>query len=354
MGGGEIHEKLVSKMDLQTSDDILDFLRMYIASAALGTALELQLFWQLAETPMKVHEIAQKHNIPQGRCRSWIELLMGLGLLEQQDEAYVPSSIARSAILETYHPDTWAFIAQQTREHYPAGTDLKSHISHPDSVWTAQGIKPPNWFVQIESEAQRAEQFTWGLYDFHQALADKLAKTLDMTDVQRLMDLGGGSGVMSLALLKQHPQLTAVVVDIENVCIVGRKIAAETPMANRITYHVADFLQETLPGGFDMILQCDAGFYNEEMFSKLRDSLKEGGRLVIVTNLDGFSAWLAHTNELPPLQRLLTVFLGSLEGSKTAPPDTTGDVKERLVKAGFQDITEQILDNGTAVIEARV
>ncbi|MHA2497917.1 MAG: methyltransferase, partial [Candidatus Hodarchaeales archaeon] len=74
---------------------------------------------------------------------------------------------------------------------------MKSHISHPASVWAGQGIEPPNWFAQIESEAQRAERFTRALYDFHQALAEKLAKTLDMTDVQRLLDLGGGSGVMS-------------------------------------------------------------------------------------------------------------------------------------------------------------
>ncbi|MHA2369528.1 MAG: SAM-dependent methyltransferase [Candidatus Hodarchaeales archaeon] len=340
-------------MEFQTADDILDFLRAYIASAALGTALELQLFWQLAEMPMKVQEIAQKHDIPLGRCRAWLGLLMGLGLLEQQDEAYVPSSVARSAILETYSPDTWVFIAQQTRERYPAGTDLKSHISHPNSVWDAQGIEPPNWFTQL-SEQKRAERFTRALYDFHQVLADKLAKALDLTGVQRVMDLGGGSGVMSLALLRQYPQLTAVVVDIETVCIVGRKIAAETPMANRITYQVADFLQEPLPVGFDMILQCDVGFHNEEMFSKLRGSLNEGGRLVIVTNLDGFSAWLTHSEKLPPLQRLLTIFLGSLEGSKTATPDTTGDVKERLAKAGFQDITEQVLDDGTVVIQARV
>ena len=125
-------------------------------------------------------------------------------------------------------------------------------------------------------------------------------------------------------------------------------------MADRITYHVADFLQEALPEGFDMILQCDAGVHTEEMFSKLRSSLNEGGRLVIVTNLDGFSAWLTHSEELPPLQRLLTIFLGSLEGSKTTAPDTTGDVKERLAKAGFQDITEQIIDDGTVVIQGRV
>lgn len=36
--------------------------------------------------------------------------------------------------------------------------------------------------------------------------------------MRRLMDLSGGSGVVSQALLQRHPELTAAVVDIANVC----------------------------------------------------------------------------------------------------------------------------------------
>ncbi|MFX1532840.1 MAG: methyltransferase [Promethearchaeota archaeon] len=338
-------------MKLETTNDVNNLLRIYIASAALGTALELGLFWQLAEKPLGIKEISQKFNIPSDRCRSWLELLTGLGLLEHRDETYTPSSTARSAILGVYSLETWALLAQEAQERYQAGNNLTLHISHPDSVWVAQGIEPPRWFNQIMDSPKRAERFTRMLYELHLPLAEKLAQNLDMTDVKQLMDLGGGSGVVSLALLKYHSNLNAVVVDIENICNTGREIANETPMADRITYHAADFLLDDLPIGFDMILECDVGIYTEELFSKLRGTLNEKGRLVIISNLDDFSSWFTHAQSKLSFLRLINSFLSSLEASRVTTT-TIEDVKNFLTKAGFHNISEQIWEDGTVIIQA--
>jgi predicted O-methyltransferase YrrM len=340
-------------MNLKTSDHIIDLLRMYIGAAALGTALELHLFWQLNEKPLRTEEISQKLNIPFDRCHHWLELLVGLKFLEEKNATYSPSPMARTAILEAYSADTWAFLAQEARARYPAGTDLTLHISHPVSVWVAQGLTPPDWLAQIKDSRKRAKKFTRALYDFHHAFAERLAQSLDMQGVNRLMDLGGGSGVMSLALLEQYPDLTAVVIDLENVCAIGREIADKTPMADRITYHAADFLQDELPSGFDLILDCDVGIFDEEsdLLIKLRKSLNEGGRLIVVTNLDGLSAWLTYPGVQPPLQRRLNTFLSALRAPQITTT-TIEDVKTRLTKAGFQNAGEQILADDVVVIQA--
>lgn len=342
-------------MKLETSDDVVDFLMMYIGAAAVGTALELQLFWELAEKPLGVHEISQKLNIPFDRCHRWLDLLVGLNLLVQKNETYFPSPVARAAILETYSADSWAFIAQSLiSSDYPAGTNLTHNISHPVSVWAAQGLKPLNWFAQIKEDPDRADRFTRTLGDFHRLFAEKLAQSLDLRGVNRLMDLGGGSGVVSLALLKQNPDLTAVVVDLESVCTTGREIANGTPMADRITYHaVVDFTQDELPSGFDVILDCDVEIYREELefMSQVRELLNEGGRLVVVTNLDGLSAWLTYPTINPPLQRRLNAFLSALRVPRITTT-TIEDVKTRLTKAGFQNVAEQITEDGTVIIQA--
>jgi spermidine synthase len=158
------------------------------------------------------------------------------------------------------------------------------------------------------------------------------------------MDLGGGSGVASLALLRHHPDLTAVVVDIENVCHAGREIAAKTPMTNRITYHPANFLQDPLPTGFDMVLECDVGIYTEELFHKLHTSLNAGGRLVIVD-------WLIQPDRQQSFWRLCTAFLSSL-GTFEFSNQTSEEVQKLLVQVGFHDISAQTLENNAVVIQA--
>lgn len=328
-----------------TTDNVLDLLGAYITSAALGAALELRLFWLLAEQPQTVDSVAQAMDIPSNRCRYWLELLAGLGLLERQGEAYHPSSEARTTILDSYSPETWGLLAQEARERYPAANDLALRIRQSGSVWAAQGLKAPDYVAQMMESPARAHRFTRMLYEIHRPMAEQLAEALDMTGVQRLMDLGGGSGVVSLALLRRYPHLTAVVVDIANVCAAGREIAADTRMAGRITYHEADFLHDDLPSGFDLVLECDVGIYSEALFRKLRAALNAGGRLVIVDEL-------ARPGWVPSPPHMRHAFLVSLD-----KPDfkitTAAGVQADLVQAGFQLVQEYNLPGGLVLIEGR-
>jgi predicted O-methyltransferase YrrM len=336
--------KTVPEMKIATTEDVNELLGMYIASAALGAALELGLFWRLAEEPRTVDDVTRAFGVPFNRCQCWLELLTGLGLLERRGETYAASSTVRTAILKAYSRETWALLAQEARERYPAGNNLSLHISHPESVWTAQGLEPPDYAAQMTKSAERARRFTRMLYEIHRPLAEKLAQTLDMTGVKRLMDLGGGSGVVSLSLLKRHSNLAAVVVDIGNVCDAGREIAAPTTMAERISYHAANFLQDELPTGFDMALECDVGIYTEELFRKVRSCLNPRGRVVIVD-------WFAQPGREPSLQSRMYAFLWSL-GAPRFAVTTAAEVGDLLVRVGFHDIAEKTMKDGTVIIRA--
>ncbi len=323
-------------MELRTTADINRFLRSYLASAALGTALELRLFWRLADDPASAARVAEELNIPHQRCRCWLELLVGLGLLERRGETYVSSSLTQVAIMKAYTPETWSFLAREARERYPSGNDLTTHISHPESVWVAQGLKAPDYVDQMIEDPERSGQFTRMLYELHEPLAEQLAEHLDLSNASRLLDLGGGSGVVSSALLRRHPNLTAVVVDIENVCEVGREIAAGTSVAERITFEAADFTRDEIPTGFDLILECDVGIYTVDLFRKLRTALNPEGRLVIVD-------WLEGSGQELTLQRLVDRFMSTL-GAPEFTALTVAEVRDRLVKSGYKQVTELALE----------
>jgi ubiquinone/menaquinone biosynthesis C-methylase UbiE len=317
------------------ADDVFDLMDSYVTSAALNTAMELGLFWLLAEQPLDTAGIAQALRIPQNRCQYWLQLLISVGLIEQVSQGYAPSSTARTAILDVYSQDTWAFVAREARYRTPAVCDLALHIHEPGSAWQAQGLTPPDYFARIVENPETARRFTRMLYEIHLALAAELTEALDMRGVDRLLDLGGGSGVMSLALLRRYPNLGALVVDIASVCAAGREIAAENAVQDRITYLAADFLQDELPSGFDMVLQCDAGPLSEAFFRKIRASLKPGGRLVIVQHF-------APTKGVAPSAWLYWAFLAAMEN-----PDfsllTVAEVQSRLEQAGFELLSERTL-----------
>jgi SAM-dependent methyltransferase len=153
---------------------------------------------------------------------------------------------------------------------------------------------------------------------------------LDLQGVRSLLDLGGGSGVVSFALLRKKDDLTSVVVDVKNVCQAGREIALENGLEKRVTYLAADFLEADLPGGFDMVLLCDVGVFDDLLFRKIYAALNQGGHLVIV---DKF----APSKTCPPPSRLLSALLDSLEHpAESIDFITAGEVQARLRQSGFQ------------------
>jgi predicted TPR repeat methyltransferase len=318
-----------------TTDAVFDLMDSYLTSAALGAAMEWGLFWLLAEQPLDAAGVGQELGIPTNRCRYWLQLLESVGLVEQVPNGYAPSVTTQTAILDAYSRETWVFLAQEARQRFPLVRDLALHIREPGSVWAAQGLTAPDYYAQIVESPERARRFTRMLYELHLPLADELAQCLDLNGVKRLMDLGGGSGVISLALLGRQPHLEAVVVDIPNVCAAGREIAEECSMAERVTYHEADLLQDELPTGFDLVLECDVGLYSEALFRKVRAALNPGGRLVVVDH------FVSDADVAPP-SCLFWVFQDAL-----ANPDlthtATADIRARLARAGFQVLSERAL-----------
>jgi SAM-dependent methyltransferase len=330
-----------------TKEDIFGLLRGYINSAALGTALELGLFWLLDEEPLDTADVAQALGIQEIRCEHWLELLRGMSFLNMVSDKYVPSPDARNGILETLSRETWILLAQEARERLPAVNDLALHILKPISTWTSQGLTAPDYVGQMKDDPERARRFTRMLYEIHQPLAEELASLLDMTGVNRLMDIGGGSGIMTFGLIKQHPHLTGVIVDIAHVCTAGREIAKENSMEERTTYLPADFVDDELPTGFDMILECDVGIYSESFFLKLRDSLNPGGRLVIVDEL-------AQEGDTSLTSRKIQVgysFMSSLSNLDFRLLTVT-EVIGQLARAGFQEISESSTSDNMTIIQA--
>lgn len=324
-------------MKPRTADDVFELMDSYVTSAAVNAAMELGLFWLLAERPLEAQSVAQVLGIPANRCQYWLQLLCTTGLIEKCPDGYASSSTAQTAILDACEQDTWVLLAQDAQDRFPAIFDVAAHMREPGSAWTAQGLVSPNYFSQMVKDADRARRFTRMLYEMHLPLAGALAESLDMSAVKRLLDLGGGSGVMSMALLRRNPDLSAVVVDIANVCSAGREIAGEQSMETRLAYHAADFSEDELPPGFDMVLVCDVGDYGGALLQRIWAALESGGRLVIVDHFAPEEGLAPDTAPHP-----LWAFLGSLDKPDLSYP-TVAETKAQLRKAGLRPLSEAII-----------
>jgi cyclopropane fatty-acyl-phospholipid synthase-like methyltransferase len=331
---------------LNTSDEINMLLHAPAASAALGAAITTGLLWMLTERPMTGEEVVQALNIPGKRGHYWLQYLQSFGILETVQQGYITSSAVQTAILDTYSRESWQHLVIDEQEKDACVHGLPRLIGAPGSLWSIQGfVEPENYVDRMRASPERAREFTRMLFEVHQNLANLVAELLDLTGVEHMMDLGGNSGVISMALLQKYPTLKSTIVDIENVCAAGREIVAEQGFSDRITYFPAEFVDDEFPSGFDLVLQCDVAVYGDDLLKKLNQSLKPGGQLIFI---DHFSP----AENLAPPTRIEWTFLDSLHDPDFRFP-TIDEFKHQLVKAGFEVSHEhQTLGKGMVVLQA--
>jgi hypothetical protein len=272
-------------MNVRKKDDIQELMGAHFPSAALNAALELGLFWLLEDGPKTTAFISRALNIPQKRCSYWLSVLAALNLLHQEGDHFNLSAVARSEILKVHSQETWKMLALDAQDNYDSVNFLAQRLVGSGQVEDGAKHPPPHLpsYVQhMAKDPERARLFSEMLFELHTPLARDIAAVLDLDGAGNLLDIGGGSAIVSIILLRKHAKLISTVVDIPNVCRAGREIAGKHPEGDRISFQEADFVRDELPQGFDLVLKCDVGQFDDPLLAKLALSVNEGGRLVIV------------------------------------------------------------------------
>jgi cyclopropane fatty-acyl-phospholipid synthase-like methyltransferase len=81
-----------------------------------------------------------------------------------------------------------------------------------------------------------------------------LAEVVDFSGVRWLLDVGGGSGALSIAIAREWPEVRCVVLDLPVVCGIAREDAAAAGLSGRVTAEPGDMFAAELPRGFDAVL----------------------------------------------------------------------------------------------------
>ncbi|MCA9164631.1 MAG: methyltransferase domain-containing protein [Planctomycetales bacterium] len=141
----------------------------------------------------------------------------------------------------------------------------------------------------MESAMERestARFFTMALAGRAKNVAPHLARVAPLADVRRLLDIGGGTGIYSIACLQRHPSLEACVLDRPEVLKVAHEMAVEYGVGNRIALIAGDMFVDPLPNNCQAILLSNVLHDWDEpaceaLVRRCADALPPGGMLLI-------------------------------------------------------------------------
>jgi predicted O-methyltransferase YrrM len=129
-----------------------------------------------------------------------------------------------------------------------------------------------------------ARHFTLALAGRAKNVAPYLARHLPMTEGV-LLDVGGGTGIYSIACLQAHPKLRAIVLDRPEVLRITQEFSQEYGVADRLECRPGDMFADPLPQADQVLLSNVLHDWDvpecRRLIARCADMLPAGGRLLI-------------------------------------------------------------------------
>jgi cyclopropane fatty-acyl-phospholipid synthase-like methyltransferase len=267
----KLPRKVLAELDLETA---------FIASRSVIAAERLLVFRKLHGRELSAAALGRRVGIHRRHCESFLDFLVFLGLLRKRKGLYHNSPLANRYFIQERSVDWTRFWSSECAKDYEALAVMEDAITSGRDWRQVLGRERKPDYQLVQEDPQWAREFTHALYDSHRSDADTLARNLDLSGHQALLDVGGGSGVMSIALARAHPHLKACILDFDFVCEATRSIIRRERMSGRVDTLVGD-MNEAIPTGFDVVMFWDIGHVEARVLKMAYESLPDGGMVVL-------------------------------------------------------------------------
>ncbi len=156
---------------------------------------------------------------------------------------------------------------------------------------------------------------------------------------RRMLDLGGGPGLVGIAIVSAHPSMEGVIFDRPAIIKVAETFIKEYEMEDRMEVMGGDYNYDSIGEGYDMVWASNAlNFARHDMDSlmkKVYDALSPGGVFVVLHE------GLTHERTMPDAHVLCMMSM-ALMGQDMCFDQ--GFIADSMLRVGFKSVRSRTLD----------
>jgi ubiquinone/menaquinone biosynthesis C-methylase UbiE len=308
---------------------------------AMLAGMQLDLFTQLADRPMNTEQIAETIGVGSAKLRPLLYALVVADLLNVEGEFFSNTDTANRFLVRG-DPSCVVDIHEQLSDLWSAA------LKTAESIRT--GVPQASHDYQSMSKDE-LQQFFRGQHPYAIEYGRDLIARYDFSSYRTLLDVGGGSGGLAIAVTDAIPNIQATVVELSTVTPVTQHFIDKAGAGDRIKVIAADVVRDQLPGSYDAAVMT--AFLQVLSPDDVRRALKNVSRA------------------MNPGGKIFIRGGGIIDNSRTSPPElvsfnivfvnvydegqayTEQEHKEWLEEVDFEDFWRMILPDGGSIITAR-
>jgi predicted O-methyltransferase YrrM len=293
-------------------------------SFAMLAGMELDVFTTLKDGPLTGRQVATTLGVDPIRLNALLYALVAAGLLAVDGESFNNTPEA-SQFLVRGRPD---YIGMR---HHAYRRRWQTVLRTAESIRTGVSEAPR---VYAEMSAEQRDAYYLGLHTEALAAGRALAARPEFARYRRIVDVGGGSGGVAIALAQAWPELSVTIIDLPATAAIAQRNVDEVGLAERITVLGADILRDSLGESYDAavlrgVVVVLASEDARRLVSRVSHALAAGGAIYVV-------GWILDDSRITPPE-LATYNLQFATALDHGGVYTEGEIQRWLTEAHCHD-----------------
>lgn len=310
-----------------TAGSLQEALRGYQLPLVVLVLVRAGVLDRLVEGAATARELAEHCGLDVEALSRLLNAVTAVGILERRDGSY--------SLTPT--------LAGELTSAIGSPLDGMKHSAEGLDKWFAletvlrRGFADYSYDMDVTRDPDRNEHFIRAMHAYAGPLARRFAELVPRQDARRFLDIGGGPGTFTHALLDAWPDLEATIVDLPLTLRTTRKLVEEKGLEDRLSLIEADFFLDRssdLGGPYDLVLisaviHAEAETPNRNLFARLHRVVSPGGRIVVRERI------LSEERTGPPRATMFDVHM--LVSTRRGRCYTLSEISSMLTGAGFSN-----------------
>ncbi len=274
---------------IKSPAELLELAIGYQKSQVLFTLVELEIPKILEKENLAVEDLAEKLQIHPLAMERFLNACVAVDLLKKKHGTYRNSSLVKKFLVKGNEFFLGGQINRYKNRSYPLWAELPEKLK----TWKYGESNSKTPETEDQGAESMAEQHS--LAHLH---GRALGKKFEFSKYKNLLDLGGGTGAMSIGLCETFPKLKATVFDLPENVKKADEFISKSNLQSRIKTIGGDIVKDKLPKDFDVVLLANLlsvfdAETNKKLFARIYKILPKNGVCMI-------SGWILDKNRLKP------------------------------------------------------
>ena len=312
-------------MNDYSASELMQIITGYQRSRIILSAVELNIFDQLSVNELSSSELAAKINAVPASLEKLLNVLASLNLLVKKHTKFSNSASSAKFLVKS-SPDFLGGVMHQNHLW-----DTWSKLSE---VVKSKDAKKKSDINQSGDEWLKA--FIAAMHARGISRAKSVKTLIDFTGVNRILDIGGGSGVFASTFIKDDASMSAVIFDLPNVVPITREYIDKDNMSERISTLSGNYIIDDIGSGYDLIFLSaviHSNSYDENalLIKKCASALNRNGKIAILD-------YIMNDDRTSPIGGAIFA-INMLVGTDEGTTYTETEIKEWMSVAGLKDFS---------------